>query len=67
MAVNNRDNKVRKTTAEDEQRIKDEEFLKLAPEERLRINEILRKRIWGELYNKTRLKGLKVIKRQLER
>ncbi|HEY0741437.1 MAG TPA: hypothetical protein VGD40_08245 [Chryseosolibacter sp.] len=53
---------VKKYTAEEEQRLKDEEFLRLDPLERLRINEILRKRIWGEEYNKLQLKGLKVTK-----
>ena len=53
---------VKKYTAEEEQRLKDEEFLQLDPLERLRINEILRKRIWGKEYNKQKLKGLKVIK-----
>lgn len=53
---------VKKYTAEEEQRLKDEEFLLLDPLERLRINEILRKRIWGKEYNKLKLKGLKVTK-----
>ena len=53
---------VKKYTAEEEQRLKDEEFLQLDPLERLRINEILRKRIWGKEYNRQKLKGLKVIK-----
>jgi hypothetical protein len=53
---------VKKYTPEEEQRLKDEEFLKLEPAERLRINEILRKRIWGKDYNKLKLKGLKVTK-----
>ena len=53
---------VKKYTAEEEQRLKDDEFLQLDPLERLRINEILRKRIWGKEYNKQKLKGLKVIK-----
>lgn len=53
---------VKKYTAEEEQRLKDEEFLQLDPMERLRINEILRKRIWGKEYNKLKLKGLKVTK-----
>ena len=53
---------VKKYTAEEEQRLKDEEFLQLDPLERLRINEILRKLIWGKEYNKQKLKGLKVIK-----
>jgi hypothetical protein len=53
---------VTKNTPEEEQRLKDEEFLKLDPIERLRINEILRKRIWGKEYNKLKLKGLKVTK-----
>lgn len=54
---------VRKTTFEEEQRLKDDEFLKLSPTERLRIHEELRKRIWGKAYNKQSLKGLKVIKK----
>lgn len=59
-------NIVRKTSPEEEQKMKDEEFLKLKPEQRLQIHEVLRKRIWGELYNKTRLKGLKVVKKQID-
>lgn len=54
---------VRKTSFEEEQRLKDEEFLALTPAERLRIHEQLRKRIWGKKYNKLSLKGLKVIKK----
>ena len=54
---------VRKTTFEEEQRMKDEDFLRLAPEERLRVHEELRKRIWGDRYNKLSLKGLKVVKK----
>ncbi|HEY0653404.1 MAG TPA: hypothetical protein VGD65_09760 [Chryseosolibacter sp.] len=53
---------VAKCTPEEEQRLKDEEFLNLEPAERLRINEILRKRIWGKAYNSQKLKGLKVTK-----
>ncbi len=54
---------VRKMSPEEEQRSKDEEFLKLKPAERLRIHEQLRKKIWGDKYNKLKLKGLKVYKR----
>jgi hypothetical protein len=57
---------VKKYTPEEEQRLKDEEFLKLDPVERLRINEILRKRIWRKQYNKLKLKGLKVTKSPAE-
>jgi hypothetical protein len=56
-----------KTTADDEQRQKDEAFLKLKPVERLTIHEELRKRIWGKLYNKLSLKGLKVFKRSVKK
>jgi len=56
---------VRKTSFEEEQRLKDEEFLALTPVERLRIHEQLRKRIWGKKYNKLSLKGLKVIKKPI--
>lgn len=51
---------VKKVTPETEQRMKDEAFLKLTPAERLKIHEQLRKRIWGEQYNKLSLKGLKI-------
>jgi hypothetical protein len=54
---------VRKTTFEEEQQRKENEFLNLSPEERLRIHESLRKRIWGKEYNALSLKGLKVIKK----
>jgi hypothetical protein len=54
---------VKKISFEEDERLKDEEFLKLTPLERLKIHEQLRKRIWGEKYNKLKLKGLKVIKR----
>jgi hypothetical protein len=57
---------VRKTTFEEEQQSKDEAFLRLKPAERLKIHEQLRKRIWGEQYNKLSLKGLKVIKKPVE-
>jgi len=54
---------VRKTSFEEEQKTKDEEFLKLAPAERLKVHEQLRKRIWGSRYNKLSFKGLKVTKK----
>lgn len=56
---------VRKTSLEDEQRMKDEAFLALSPGERLKIHEQLRKRIWGSQYNKLSLAGLKVRKKAL--
>ena len=56
---------VRKTSFEEEQRMKDEAFLRLSPSERLRIHEDLRKRIWGSKYNKLSLKGMSVRKKQL--
>lgn len=62
MQQTNKGNIVKKFSPEEEQRLKDEEFLKLEPAERLRINEILRKKIWGNDYDKTNLKGLKVTK-----
>ena len=58
---------VRKLKPEDEQRLKDEEFLKLSPLERLRIMEGLRKKIWGKSYkNNTSLKGLKVTRKKIQ-
>lgn len=54
---------VSRTSFEEEQQIKDEAFLKLKPAERLRIHEQLRKRIWGDRYDKLSLKGLKVVKK----
>ncbi len=56
---------VRKTTFEEEQRLKDEAFLKLRPAQRLAIHEELRRRIWKEQYNKLSLKGLKVVKKPM--
>lgn len=53
---------VQKYTPEEEQQLKDQEFLKLDPKERLKINEILRRRIWGKDYNKLSLKGLRITK-----
>lgn len=58
---------VKKTTFDEEQRQKDEAFLKLKPIERLIIHEQLRKRIWGDRYNKVSLKGLKVVKRSVSK
>ncbi|MBL7877127.1 MAG: hypothetical protein JNL53_15780 [Cyclobacteriaceae bacterium] len=58
--------KLKKTTFEEEQRLKDLEFLSLKPAERLRLHEVMRKRIWGDKYNKLSLKGLKVIKRKIK-
>ncbi|MEY4931278.1 MAG: hypothetical protein RI909_2002 [Bacteroidota bacterium] len=55
--------KLKKTTFTEEQRLKDLEFLKLKPAERLRLHEVMRKRIWGDKYNKLSLKGLKVKKK----
>ena len=63
MAVKKKKIIVRKTSFSEEQEMKDRAFLKLKPTERLRIHEELRKRIWGDHYNKLSLKGLKVIKR----
>lgn len=57
---------VKKFSPDEEQQLKDEEFRKLQPAERLRINEILRKRIWGDRYNKLSLKGLVVKKRSID-
>jgi hypothetical protein len=54
---------VMKTTFEEEQRMKDEAFLKLKPAERLRIHEELRKRIWGDKYNRLSLRGLKITRK----
>jgi hypothetical protein len=57
---------VRKTTFEEEQRMKDEAFLKLSPSERLRIHEQLRKKIWGEQYNSVSIKGMRVVKKPVQ-
>jgi hypothetical protein len=57
---------VRKVTFEEEQKLKDDAFLKLKPTERLRIHEELRKKIWGDLYRYKSLKGMKVIKKNLQ-
>jgi hypothetical protein len=57
--------KLKKTTFEEEQQLKDLEFLKLKPAERLRLHEEMRKRIWGDKYNVLSLKGLKVRKKSL--
>lgn len=51
-----------KTSFEEEQRMKEETFMQLSPAERLKIHEQLRRRIWGNRYNKLSLKGLKVTK-----
>lgn len=45
--------------------MKDEAFLKLKPSERLRLHEQLRKKIWGDKYNKLKLDGLRVYKRPI--
>lgn len=52
-----------KVSFDEEQQMKDEAFLRLTPEERLKIHEQLRKKIWGDQYNKITLKGLKVHKK----
>ena len=65
MAQKNAKTVVKKTSFEEEQRMKDEAFLNLSPAERLRIHEDLRKRIWGSQYNKLSLKGLRVTKKRL--
>jgi len=57
--------KLKKTTFAEEQRLKDLEFLSLKPAERLRLHEVMRKRIWGDKYNKLLLKGLKVLKKKI--
>jgi len=54
---------VRKTTPEEEQQFKDEAFLKLTPQERLKIHEELRKRIWQDRYDKFSYEGLRVIRK----
>jgi hypothetical protein len=58
-------NRVLKTSFDEEQKMKDEAFLKLTPLERLRIHEEMRRRIWGDKYNKTKLTGLKVTKKTI--
>lgn len=55
--------RIKKTTFAEEQRLKDLEFLQLKPAERLRLHEVMRKRIWGDQYNKLSLKGMKVRKK----
>jgi len=60
------DNLVRKTSFEEEQRMKDEQFLSLSPAARLRIHEQLRKRIWGARYDSLTLEGLTVTKRLVD-
>lgn len=57
---------VHKVTFEEEQRMKDDAFLKLKPTERLRIHEELRKKIWGDLYRYKPPKGMKVVKKSLQ-
>lgn len=58
--------KVKRTTFDNEQSLKNQQFLLLTPTERLRVHEIMRKRIWGDKYNKLPLTGLKVTKKKLE-
>lgn len=58
-------NKVLKTSFEEEQKMKDAAFLKLRPIDRLRVHEEMRKRIWGDKYNKLSLRGLKVTMKKL--
>jgi hypothetical protein len=65
MPARRRKTVVKKTTFEDEQRSKDEAFLKLTPKERLKIHEALRKKIWGKQYNKLSLAGQKVLKKSI--
>lgn len=55
--------KLIKTSPDEEQKGKNAAFLKLKPLQRLQIHEELRKKIWGSLYNRASLKGLKVIKK----
>lgn len=64
MPVNKSKIVVRKTTFDEEQKAKDQAFLDLTPLERLKIHEQLRKRIWKDKYNKTSLKGMKVLKKK---
>ncbi|NOS90388.1 MAG: hypothetical protein HOP30_00555 [Cyclobacteriaceae bacterium] len=56
---------VRKTSFEEEQKMKDDAFLKLKPTERLLLHEELRKKIWGDLYRYKPLKGMKVVKKKV--
>ncbi|HTH55784.1 MAG TPA: hypothetical protein VL728_07035 [Cyclobacteriaceae bacterium] len=60
-----RSNRVLKTSFDEEQKMKDEAFLKLKPLDRLRIHEEMRKRIWGDKYGKLSLKGLKVTRKTI--
>jgi hypothetical protein len=57
---------VKKTTFDEEQLQKDEAFLLLAPTERLRLHEEMRRRIWGTQYEKASWNGLKVTRKNLE-
>jgi hypothetical protein len=58
--------KVKKTTFDEEQQRKDEAFMLLTPTERLRVHEEMRRRIWGEDYEKVSWRGLKVTRKILE-
>ena len=52
--------KVRKTTFEKDLEEKEAYYFQLSPNERLEINEELRKRIWGEKYFNSVISGSKV-------
>lgn len=61
----NRQN-ISKTTFDEEQRRKDREFLDLLPAERLKILEVMRRRIWGEQYSSGDWSGQRVFKHRFE-
>lgn len=57
---------LRKTTVDEDRNTKDAAFLGLPPEQRLKVAEELRRRIWRDRYDTPSLAGLKVRKKRME-
>ncbi len=59
-------NKVTKISFEEDFEIKEHAFLRMTPLNRLRWNEKMRRKIWGEKLNTYSYKGMKVLKKKIK-
>ncbi len=58
-------NKVTKISFKEDFEIKELTFLRMTPLNRLRWNEEMRRKIWGEKLNSYSYKGMKVLKKKI--
>ncbi len=60
-------NKVTKISFEEDFEIKEQAFLSMTPLNRLRWNEKMRRKIWGEKLNAYSYNGMKVLKKKIKK